>query len=191
MLVEYFPKFWQTPDHRVFVPLCGKSEDLLFFAERGKVVGSELSARACQQFFAENQLAYTRQAKHPFTLYQSKDIDIYQGDFFALQAAQFKPFDWIYDRAALIALPESMRTDYVQHLISFMGQKTRLFLLTLEFDQREMAGPPFAISAGLVHQLFAGFNIRQYAQRELTDKVFAQRILPLSQVRECLYIISR
>ena len=58
-------KFWQnlrlTAADRVFVPLCGKSLDLLWLAEQGHpVIGVELSPLAVRAFFRENKLHPTR-----------------------------------------------------------------------------------------------------------------------------------
>ncbi|WP_371189139.1 thiopurine S-methyltransferase [Thalassotalea maritima] len=190
MLAEYLPSLWRATDQHIFVPLCGKSDDLVFLTEHGKVVGNELSAIACQQFFSEHKLAYTTQEKQPFTVYQSANIDIYQGDFFSLNVDDFQTFDWIYDRAALIALPESMQVDYVAKLKRFFGANTRLFLLTLEYDQQQMSGPPFNIDEQRVNRLFKGLTIEKLASRELADSRFAQRTFPVSKLVESLYIIS-
>ncbi|QBY03214.1 thiopurine S-methyltransferase [Thalassotalea sp. HSM 43] len=191
LLVEYFPSLLSAGDSRIFVPLCGKSTDLLFFADRFKVIGSELSAIACKDFFRENQLDAQITPALGFNVYKANNVEIYQGDFFALDANLFQPFDWVYDRAALIALPEAMRADYAYHLRSFIKDKTRVFLLTLEFDQSEMDGPPFSVSESDVRQLFDGFKVSKKAERDLVGQKFARRNLPLSHLKECLYIISK
>ena len=53
-------EYWRGSCRRVLVPLCGKSPDLLWLADRGHdVVGIEISEIAVAAFFDENALAYT------------------------------------------------------------------------------------------------------------------------------------
>ena len=49
----------QPKECRFFVPLCGKSKDLLFLQSKGfKVVGCEAVEKACEDFFVENNIAF-------------------------------------------------------------------------------------------------------------------------------------
>ncbi|WOH37840.1 thiopurine S-methyltransferase [Thalassotalea fonticola] len=191
LLVEYFPNLLEPQDSRVFVPLCGKTSDLFFFADRFKVIGNELSAVACRDFFQENQLIPKIQETMSFNIYQQGNIELYQGDFFALSPEQFQPFDWIYDRAALIAFPQDMRIEYVQHIKHFIKANTRVFLLTLEFPQEEMSGPPFSVDENEVMRLFKDYKILKKTQRDLTGQKFARRKFPVTKLIEKLYIISK
>jgi thiopurine S-methyltransferase len=57
----YLQRFWPdlnlSSHARVLVPLCGKSLDLLWLAGRGhRVLGIELSEKAVEGFFSEQQL---------------------------------------------------------------------------------------------------------------------------------------
>ncbi|WNC69858.1 thiopurine S-methyltransferase [Thalassotalea nanhaiensis] len=191
LLVEYFPDLLEPQDSRIFVPLCGKTSDLLFFADRFKVIGNELSAVACRDFFLENQLTPQVKESLSFNIYQQGNIELYQGDFFALNSKQFQPFDWIYDRAALIAFPEEMRVAYVQHINRFISAQTRVFLLTLEFPKDEIQGPPFSVDEDEVMRLFNGCKITKVTERDLTGQKFARRKLAVSSLTEKLYIISK
>lgn len=175
----------------ILVPLCGKSLDMLWWAERCNVVGSELSEIACADFFDENQLNVTVEQVGEFNHYQVKNLSIYQGDFFKLLPTQFSAFDYIYDRAAIIALPFKMREKYAAHLTSFIADSTTLFLMTLEYPEGEHQGPPFSVSSDEVRQLFTGFDITELASRDLTGKKFAMRSLPVSKLTERLFKITR
>ena len=190
LLVKHFPDLSQPGESRVFIPLCGKSSDIFYFAQHFTVVGNELSAIACHDFFSENKVIPQINHAEPFNIYQHGSISLYQGDFFALQAADFEPFDWVYDRGALIALPEPMRQQYLQHLSGFITGRTRVFLLTLEYPQNEMKGPPFSISEAEVKRLFTDYDINKLASRELTGQKFARRSFPVTELIETLYIIS-
>ena len=53
----------------------------------------------------------------------------------------------MYDRASLIALPPEMRERYARHLAGILPPATQILLITLDYPQPEMPGPPFAVSA--------------------------------------------
>ena len=190
LLIEHFPQYIEADDSRVFVPCCGKTSDLLYFSKRFKVIGNELSSIACRDFFHENKLVPNIKQTLRFNVLEQGNISLYQGDFFSLQAHTFKAFDWVYDRAALIAFPENMRSQYVSHLKTFIQENTRVFLLTLEYPEGEISGPPFSIKQSDVEVLFAGYEITKVATRDLTGQKFAKRSLPVSKLNESLYIIK-
>ena len=56
-LCQYWKELYLDQDDTVFVPLCGKSQDMLWLsAQNHKVLGVELSAIAVEGFFKENKL---------------------------------------------------------------------------------------------------------------------------------------
>ena len=61
--------------------------------------------------------------------------------------------DAIYDRAALIALPEDTRQEYMKHLCALTDNVKQL-LVSIEYDQALMDGPPFAIDANMVEEYY-------------------------------------
>src|SRR4051812_45851877 len=106
---------------RVFVPMCGKSHDLAFLAQRGRqVVGVELSELAVTQFFEEQQLTPSVHSEGELTRYEAGAITIFCGDLFALTAEQLGHVEAFYDRAALVALPAELRRRYVAHLSTLL-----------------------------------------------------------------------
>ena len=62
----------------------------------------------------------------------------------------------VYDRAALVALPEAMRAEYVRHVYGQLSPACRGLLITLDYPQEEMAGPPFSVVDSEVQAIFAG-----------------------------------
>ena len=154
-LVTLWPPFAPDPAASVFVPLCGKSLDMVWLAERGHaVIGVELSELAVKAFFAEQGLVPVQQQQGALTRFSAGRYTIYCGDFFAMSAEHVAGCEHIYDRAALIALPESMRKPYVQHLRSLLPQ-AQLLLITLVYPQNQMAGPPFSVPPEEVAALYA------------------------------------
>ncbi len=163
LLIDHWHKTAPQRDEKVLVPLCGKSEDLTWLAAKhDEVHGVELSTIAVRAFFAEH--FYTPlvvQINSNHELYQFDELSIFTGDFFT---APIETYDIIYDRAALIALPEEMRCEYVARLKSVLKPGGRILLVTLDYVQDEMAGPPFSVPHPEVESLFSEFKVERLAQ---------------------------
>jgi thiopurine S-methyltransferase len=166
-------RYWQelhlAPDSEVFVPLCGKSRDMFWLREQGhRVLGVELSAIAAQAFFNENGYTPQRVAGARFDSYTASGIRILCGDFFDLGKDDLANAGAVYDRASLIALPPEMRKRYVSHLTGILTRATQILLITFEYPQHEMQGPPFSVTSGEVEQLY-----REYAEVQLLESLDA------------------
>lgn len=143
----------------VFVPLCGKSKDMMWFKEQGmQVIGNELSEKGVKDFFKENNLEFTvKKISASMKLYRSETIEIYQGDIFELP--KFGEVDYIYDRASMIALPPELRKQYAEKLIELFKERFCLFLITMEYNQDIMPGPPFSVPQKEVEDFYKDFKI--------------------------------
>lgn len=160
---------------KVLVPLCGKSVDMQWLASRGhQVIGVELSEIACLAFFTENNIPYDILDKEPFSVYKSKNIEIWCGDIFKLPIEASAGVSAIYDRAALIALPESIRLSYTQFITNIIkSDALDMLLITIEYPDGAAAGPPFSISPAQVAEYYSNkFNIKQLALPEDYISVF-------------------
>jgi len=137
---------------RVFLPLCGKTLDIAWLLTMGyRVVGAELSEIAIEQLFKELGVEPDITALGNISRYSANNIDIFVGDFFNLSHDVIGSVDAIYDRAALVALPETMREKYTKHLLE-ITDAARQLLITFEYNQRLMDGPPFSLSSDEVNQ---------------------------------------
>ncbi|MDB9527616.1 thiopurine S-methyltransferase [Oscillatoria sp. CS-180] len=160
VLVEYFKGLSLEKGDRIFVPLCGKTLDIAWLLAQGyRVAGAELIEMAVEQLFTElgvtPKVVVTGEIKH----YSAENIDIFVGNVFDVSDKTLGPVDAIYDRAALVALPKAMRDRYAPHLVSMTHQAPQL-LITYEYDQNLMAGPPFSISPEEVsHHYSDRYNI--------------------------------
>ena len=133
LLVKFWPSLELEPGSRVFVPLCGKSLDMIWLAQQGhEVVGVELSPVAVEDFFRENGLKPAQWKLGQFTLWNDGKLNILCGDYFALAQTDLGHFDTVYDRAALTALPENIRGQYVAQLRKLVPDTAKVFLLTVE-----------------------------------------------------------
>lgn len=160
-LLTHWQSLGLAKDSSVFVPMAGKSLDMIWLAARGhKVLGVELSRLAAEAFFAENKLDYDIDHLPDFEVFRSKNtklqIEFLCGDYFALRPEHLTSVDAVYDRAALIALPPPMRPRYAAHMIACLPPAAGMMLVTLEYAQAEMDGPPFSVSEAEVAQLYGG-----------------------------------
>ncbi|QZD69626.1 MULTISPECIES: thiopurine S-methyltransferase [unclassified Pseudomonas] len=152
-LQRHWPDLAIPAQARVLVPLCGKSLDLLWLAGRGhRVLGVELSEKAVEDFFREQQLQPQISEEGSFKVYRAGAIELWCGDFFSLTAADVAGCTALYDRAAVIALPQAMRERYAAHLQGLLPT-CRGLLVTLDYDQSQMPGPPFSVDDAEVQRL--------------------------------------
>jgi thiopurine S-methyltransferase len=160
---------------RVFVPLCGKSLDLLWLAQQGlEVIGAEWSAQACKEFFEEHRIPFIIEESLGATRFRSTDpalrVQLLQGDFFSLSSEQVGSIDVVYDRAAMIALAPQLREAYVKHLQKIArtsgGQLSRLFIITIE--RPDGGGPPYSVPADEIQSHYSKAFQIQVGPREST-----------------------
>lgn len=169
-LQQYWPALAVAAGERVLVPLCGKSLDMLWLAGQGlQVVGVELSEKAVEDFFSEHQLQPQVTQEGAFKVFRCKDIEIYCGDFFALSAQEVSGCSALYDRAALIALPADMRRRYVAHLQAILPASVKGLLITLDYDQSQIDGPPFAVTDAEVQTLLASWHPVELAAHDVLE----------------------
>ena len=168
-LQQFWPHLGLTPGARVLVPLCGKSLDLKWLAGLGhEVLGIELSEKAIQDFFSEQQLTPTVTRHGRFMVYQEGAIQLWCGDIFALAAEDVADCTALYDRAALIALPPEMRGQYAALLNRVLPQGARGLLITMDYDQALIEGPPFAVLDEEVrHLLGARWQLEVEVERDI------------------------
>ena len=146
LLVEYFHQLSLAKGNRIFVPLCGKTLDISWLLSNGYcVAGAELSQIAIEQLFMELGVQPTISGVGEVDQWSAKDIDIFVGDIFAVSRKILGPVDAVYDRAALVAFPEEMRNRYTAHLTEITDKAPQL-LITYDYDQNAMEGPPFSVS---------------------------------------------
>ena len=140
---------------RVFVPLAGKTLDMHWLAAQGhEVLGVELSPLAVRAFFADAGLRPAIHADAEGVHHRAGPVDLVLGDVFALSEQLLAPMDAVYDRAAIIALPAAMRRRYVSEVYAKLPRGCRGLLITLEYPQAQMDGPPFSVDEAEVRRLF-------------------------------------
>lgn len=157
---------------RIFLPLCGKSLDMIFLHNLGlHVLGIELSELAVKQFFHDLNIEPEVYQHNDITRYQVDHLDIFCGDFFALDKEILGKVDAVYDRAALVALPEEMRRSYTSHLIK-LTQSAPQLLLTIQYDIEQISGPPFVVPDNEVSMHYQDcYQIQKLETMTMSDKL--------------------
>jgi len=180
----------------VFVPLCGKTQDMLWLHEQGHpVVGVELSSKATQDFFTENGLSCSHSREADFEVFRglgkAQGITLYAGDFFKLTPAHLQQCCAFYDRASLIAMPPEMRTDYAAQLGRLMHNDARGLLLAITYDQDRMNGPPFSVSDDIVRKLLSdAFDISELAYFSGPERLGNLAKRGLETLEERVYLLT-
>ena len=156
LLTTHFHSLNVPPGGRVFVPLCGKSLDLSWLLSRGyAVAGAELSELAVTQLFAELGIEPSISDIGKLRLFHGEKIEIFVGDIFDLSREILGPVDAVYDRAALVALPETIRPRYTAHLKTITALAPQL-VIGYEYDQTVVAGPPFSVTSDELRRHYSG-----------------------------------
>lgn len=155
-----------SPGARVFVPLAGKTRDIAWLLGQGyRVAASELSDLAVSQLFEDLDFRPEVTRIGPLAHHAAPGIDVFAGDFFELTAGLLGTADAVYDRAALVALPEDMRRRYTAHLTEITGTAPQV-LISFEYTDPALIGPPFSVEASEIHRHYdTAYSVHQLEHR--------------------------
>jgi thiopurine S-methyltransferase len=192
-LKAYWPLLGLPENSRVFVPLCGKSLDLMWLRALGhSVIGVELSPIALEAFFMEHGIAARRRVLTDFDVYEADGFMLYCGDYFKLTPEQLGSVSAVYDRAALISWMPAARESYVKQLTSLTSPGTQMLLIAVEYPQEQMKGPPFPLDRGTIETLYArDYSIEEVSRHEILELEPRLKARGLSELREVCYRVTR
>jgi thiopurine S-methyltransferase len=157
LLVKHFNELSLAKGRRIFVPLCGKTIDISWLLSNGyRVAGAELSHTAIEQLFMELGVQPDISTVGEVEQWSASHLDIFIGDIFALSNKMLGPVDAVYDRAALVAFTEDMRSRYAAHLTEITSQAPQL-LICYDYDQRLVEGPPFSVPSEEVKRQYGAY----------------------------------
>lgn len=147
----------------VLVPLCGKSLDVRWLAERGHtVIGVELSPIAIAALFAERGVKPKKAKRGAFTVWNVGPVTVLEGSIFDLPSAELPAFDAVWDRAALIALPPALRDGYGGAVRAALAVSAVGLVVSFVYDQTRRDGPPFSVGDAEV--------VRHYPTAKLLER---------------------
>ena len=173
-------------DARVFLPLCGKAQDIPWLLDRGyRVAGAELSEIAVGQLFDGMGVTPEITPVGALRCYSGPGVDVFAGDVFDLSQDMLGPVDAVYDRAALVALPAETRGRYADHIRALTGAARQL-VITFTYDQSVMPGPPFAVPEDEVMALFAA----SYTVEALETVPVEGRLKGIAEADEIIWLME-
>lgn len=191
LLKTYIEKLGLPADARIFVPLCGKTRDIAWLLSQGfSVVGIELDKLAVEQLFAELDVIVEHNTVDGFehkqaSISDGQSLDIFTGNFFAFNEAIMGTIDAVFDRAALVALPEEMRKQYAQHLLA-LSNKCEQLLVCYEYADGLLQGPPHSVNYEEVMRHYGKEMSVKQVYREKVEGGFREQ----SEVYESVYVVT-
>ena len=191
VLLRHWKALELTSAKSVLVPLCGKSVDLPYLRTLGhRVIGLELSPIAVSEFWTAMGTMPQRKEDRGLVFWDSDGIEIIEGNFFEVRREDLETPNVVYDRAALIAMPEELQSRYANHLIH-LAQGAPIFLVTFDYKPSEMSGPPFPISRIQLGELFDDhYEISLIESRDALDANAALAARGLNRLSESVWLLS-
>ena len=188
LLLKHWPSIHAPPSSHVLVPLCGKTLDMEWLAQQGhEVTGLELVRRPVEAFFEQRGLMPEKDDLGDVVRYSASPFVLVQGDMFKVQPEHVQADAW-YDRAAMVALPPSMRPAYVRHLQLLTKSGAVGLLISFSYPENELQGPPYSLSDDEVENLFSHhFELECLERINLED----ERDRGLSSSHSSVYKITR
>lgn len=174
-LQEFLSQLELKEDSRIFIPLCGKTIDIKWLLSKGhRIVGAELNENAIKELFVSLSLHPNIQNIGQLTLYSAKNIDIFVGDILELNKEILGKVDAIYDRGALVALPNEIRIKYTS-LLKYIASAIPQLLISYEYDQNLIEGPPFSITKSEIKKHYGElYDIKLLKSFKIEDGPFAE-----------------
>lgn len=189
-LIRYFPGLHPKKGQRVFVPLCGKSKDMIWLRNAGlEVYGVELYEGAVRAFFEENGLPVPQTVQEPdFMLYSSGDIHVRCGDFFQLRDVE--TYHFVYDRGALVAMPPALREKYAERIGRSLKKGGKYLLIAYEYDPTQMQGPPHSLTEDEIRRLYGDrFSVRLLENERPSGE--GPRLSAVESLRQTVYVLEK
>jgi thiopurine S-methyltransferase len=192
-LKSYWPSLGLATGSRVFVPLCGKSLDLLWLREQGHLVsGAELSPVAIEAFCLEHGILARRRALGDFDVFEAERLALFRGDFFKITPALLGDVSAVYDRASLISWKPELRPAYVNHMTTLTRTGTQTLLIAVEYPENQMSGPPFPLTSDDINQLYGrSHSIQQLGREEILELEPRLKARGLTELHEVCYRLKR
>ena len=164
LVVKYYEQMTNKGElKRVLVPLCGKTQEMIFLYKQGhEVVGIEASYKACKEFFQDNNIKFSEEVdqisgSECILTSEDKRITLYQGDFYKITLKEhIGTFGAVLDWNSLIAIEPSQRKTYIAATTRLLRSNGKVLLNTLEYPKEEHGGPPCAITVSDVEELYKG-----------------------------------
>jgi thiopurine S-methyltransferase len=192
-LERWWPSMQVPAGARVYVPLCGKSLDMIWLAVRGHaVVGTEVSSLAVQEFFGERGVSAEVEQRGAFKRHAANGYELLEGDALALTPQVLGEVHAAYDRAALVALAPDQRADYVRGFSTLLPTGSRTLLIGFEYAQALKAGPPYSVEPDEIEHLYdKHFEVRELERLNIIADSPKFRDQGVKALYEVAYMLTR
>lgn len=159
-------------DHKkVFVPLCGKTLDMIYLRDLGhEVIGIEFSELAILDFIRENNLNLKKTIEGDFQVYRGEGFTLYQGDFFHLTKNHLKDVSACYDRASMVAFNPLERIRYAEKLNEIGVDLKKCLVVVFNYGAVE-GGPPYSVINEEIESLYK----KKFQLKLLSEEDFSLR----------------
>lgn len=186
-LLAHFDRLEAKNGEKILVPLCGKTRDMVWLSHKDLYVhGVELSEDAVNQFFYENNFT-TVEKQGPITFHQNITLEV--GDFFNFEAGDFH---FIYDRAAMVALPPEMRKRYAKVCTEKLVPNGKILLITYEYDQSKLSGPPFSVPETEVRDLYSKtFTVELLSEEDSENATPKMTQAGIERLNRKVYLLTK
>lgn len=160
-LIIYEKQLLSNPG-RIFVPLCGKTVDMKYLADKGHlVVGVEISDKAIKQFFEESKFKFekNKDTSGRFCEYKSLDskVILYKGDLFDMNAEVLGKFDAIWDRGSFCAINIEDREKYAKVVTGLLKIKGKYMVNIFTYNKTKFGGPPHSMNEDDILKYFGPY----------------------------------
>jgi thiopurine S-methyltransferase len=83
-----------------------------------------------------------------------------------------------------------MRKAYMEKLLRGLPHSTKWLLVTFEYDEARMQGPPFSVCQNEVGEYFKKYNVCLVNKEEMIGSMPKAQSLGLSSIHQCVYVIA-
>lgn len=193
-LIKHYQSLGLHPHEQVFVPLCGKSIDMIWImAQDQRVIGVEISPIAILDFLKENKLDAVEFKDGAFQVYQNASFTLYNGDLFNLTAKHLSEIKAVYDRGSLTAMPpNTLRSQYVDWVKNTIPENCKILLVVLEHGAPDVMEPPFSTTLEEVNLCFANqFSVTQLEREYIAEIPAHWEARGVHDLYECAYLLQK
>ena len=157
-----------------------------------RVRGIDLADIALEAYFAEGNEDFDRTVQGSLVKYEGRNSVLFCGDFFELTAVHLRGVVAAFDRGALVSLAPARRGSYVDHMLRVLPEESQILLVTLEYDQNLVSGPPFCVLPEEVATWYEGRCSVETLESALTDLVPPHfQAQGVERAVECVYRIVK
>ena len=156
-----------------------------------EVIGCELSPLAVEGFFKDNGLDPVVESDGDLVRWSSDGITLFCGDIFDLTSDRVESPSALYDRASIVSMPRDQRALFAQHLAGLLDAESSGLLISFEYPQDEMEGPPFSVSQNELITIFSSFEINHLASHDVLEDHPRFQSQGVTQLHDQVYSLRR